>query len=108
MDGEESSPRPAGGAWTVRSLWHDIAGRQLGDELLEWAPDLFAFTDVALDRSEAYRFAVSPPEGTSWPPPEMRDWSLAITDASADWWAWNSKATRPPATATRSTWGGKK
>jgi hypothetical protein len=69
-------------------LWHDIAGRRLADELLAWAPDLFAFTDVVLDRSEAYRFAVSPPEGTSWPPPEMPDWYLAIADASAGWCAW--------------------
>src|SRR6516162_1593805 len=88
MDGEESSPGPAGGAGTVRSLWHDIAGRRLGDELLEWAPDLFAFTDVVLDRSEAYRFAVSPPDGASWPPPEMPDWYLAVADASARWCAW--------------------
>ena len=88
MDGEVGSPGPAGGALTVGSLWHDIAGRRLGDELLEWAPDLFAFTDVVLDRSEAYRFAVSPPEGTSWPPPEMPDWYLAVADASAGWCAW--------------------
>src|SRR5215470_10973505 len=88
MDGEGSSPGSAGGALTVGSLWHDIAGRQLGDELLEWAPDLFAFTDVVLDRSEAYRFTVSPPDGASWPPPEMPDWYLAIADASAAWCAW--------------------
>jgi hypothetical protein len=73
---------------TVGALWHDIAGRRPGDELLEWAPDLVAFTDVVLARSEAYRFAVSPPEGASWPPPEMADWSLAIADASAGWCAW--------------------
>jgi hypothetical protein len=88
MDGEGSSFDSDGGAWTVGSLWHDIAGRQLGDELLEWAPDLFAFTDVILDRSEAYRFAVSPPDDTSWPPPEMPDWYLAIAGASAGWCAW--------------------
>src|SRR6516165_6267410 len=89
MDGEGSSfDSEGGGTWTVGSLWHDIAGRQLGDELLDWAPDLFAFTDVVLDRSEAYRFAVSPPEGASWPPPEMPDWYLAVADASAGWCAW--------------------
>src|SRR5262245_12154018 len=88
MDGEGRSPGPAGGALTVGALWHDIAGRRLGDELLEWAPDLVAFTDVVLARSEAYRFAVSPPEGTSWPPPEMADWSQAIADASVGWCAW--------------------
>src|SRR5215471_2608475 len=88
MDGEGRSPGPAGGALTVGALWHDIAGRRLGDELLEWAPDLVAFTDVVLARSEAYRFAVSPPEGTSWPPPDMADWSQAIADASVGWCAW--------------------
>src|SRR5215470_14713902 len=88
MDGEGRSPGPTGGALTVGALWHDIAGRRLGDELLEWAPDLFAFTDVVLARSEAYRFVVSPPEGASWPPAEMPDWSQAIADASAGWCAW--------------------
>ena len=88
MDGEGSSFDSEGGAWTVGSLWRDVAGRRPGDELLQWAPDLFAFTDVVLDRSEAYRFAVSPPEGTSWPPPEMPDWYLAIADASVGWCAW--------------------
>ena len=88
MDGEGSSFGSEDGAWTVGSLWHDIAGRQLGDELLEWAPDLFAFTDVVLDRSEAYRFAVSPPDGASWPPSEIPDWYRAIAGASAGWCAW--------------------
>jgi hypothetical protein len=88
MDARGNSLDSARGAFTVGSLWHDIAGRALGDELLQWAPDLFAFTDVVLDRSEAYRFAVSPPEGTSWPPPEMPDWYLAIADASVGWCAW--------------------
>src|SRR5262249_37509937 len=68
-----------------------------GDELLEWAPDLFAFTDVVLDRSEAYRFAVSPPDGASWPPSQMPDWYLAIADASAGWCAWvEGDATKLP------------
>src|SRR5262252_8629301 len=97
MDAEGSSVVSAGAASTVGSLWHDIAGRQLGDELLEWAPDLFAFTDVVLGRSEAYRFAVSPPEGASWPPSEMPDWYLAIADASAGWCAWvESDGTKLP------------
>src|SRR5262249_52054396 len=88
MDAEAGSLDSAAGAATVGSLWNDIAGRQLGEELLEWAPDLFAFSDVLLDRSEAYRFAVSPPEGASWPPPEVPDWDVAIADASAGWCAW--------------------
>src|SRR5262249_4005276 len=98
MDAEAGSLDSAAGAATVGSLWNDIAGRQLGDELLGWAPDLFAFTDVLLDRSEAYRFAVSPPEGASWPPSEMPDWHLAVADASAGWCAWvEGGATKLPA-----------
>src|SRR5215472_11153494 len=85
MDGEGSSLDSLGGALTVGSLWHELAGRRLGDEMLDWAPDLFAFTDVVLERSEAYRFAVSPPEGASWPPPEKPDWYLAVADASVAW-----------------------
>ena len=97
LAGEGSSLDSAGGAWTVGSLWHDIAGHRLGDELLDWAPDLFAFTDVVLNRSEAYRFVVSPPEGASWPPAEMPDWYLAIADASAGWCAWvEGDGTKPP------------
>jgi len=88
MDAEGSSLDSGGRASTVESLWRDIAGRQLGDELLEWAPDLFAFSDALLDRSEAYRFAVSPPDGASWPPPEIPDWHGAIANASAGWCAW--------------------
>ena len=88
MDGEARSLGSAGGGSTVGSLWHEIAGHKLGNELLEWAPDLFAFTDVVLDRSEAYRFAVSPPDGASWPPSEMPDWSGAVADASFGWCAW--------------------
>jgi hypothetical protein len=88
LAGEGGSLGSADGAWTVGSLWNDIAGRQLGDELLDWARDLFAFTDVVLDRSEAYRFVVSPPEGASWPPAEMPDWGRAVADASAGWHAW--------------------
>src|SRR5262249_22115406 len=88
VDAERGSLGSAGGVSTVGSLWHDIAGRRLGDELLEWAPDLFAFTDVLLDRLEAYRFAFSPPDGASWPPSEVPDWDRAIADASAGWCAW--------------------
>lgn len=88
MDGEEISLESPGGVSTVASLWHEIAGRELGNELLEWAPDLFAFTDVVLDRSEAYRFTVSPPDGATWPPSEISDWSGAIADASSGWCAW--------------------
>jgi hypothetical protein len=55
---------PAAGAEigepTLASTWEAIVGRRLSDELLDWPPDVFALTNVVLDRSEAFRFAVSP------------------------------------------------
>ena len=48
---------------TPASVWRGDGGEPIGDELLEWPPDLFALTDVILERSEAYRFALSPPGG---------------------------------------------
>ena len=37
MDGEETSLESVGGALTVGSMWHDVSGRPLDDELLAWA-----------------------------------------------------------------------
>ena len=42
---------------TLASVWQAMADGTIGDELLEWPPDLFALTEVILQRSEAYRFA---------------------------------------------------
>ena len=49
-------------------MWQAVAGSPIGDELLEWPPDVFALTDVILERAEAYRFVFSPPAGVLWPP----------------------------------------
>ena len=65
-----------------------MAGTTIGDELLEWPPDLFALTEVILQRSEAYRFALSPPAGANWPPASFPDWPDAVTDAARRWSAW--------------------
>jgi hypothetical protein len=53
---------------TIASIWKATTGRALEDSLLEWPPDALALAHVILLRSEAHRFALSPPEGTSWPP----------------------------------------
>ena len=60
---------------TPASVWRAMSASPIGDELLEWPPDLFALTDMILERSEAYRFALSPPPGSSWPPPHFPMWS---------------------------------
>jgi len=86
---------PAGPGWddayqepTPASVWRTLVGSAIGDELLEWPPDLFALTEVILQRSEAYRFALSPPAGSSWPPADVPDWPDAVTDAARQWCAW--------------------
>jgi hypothetical protein len=72
---------------TVESLWRSVSGIAIVDEILEWPPDLFAFTDSVLERSEAYRFAVSPPVGTRWPPRPAADWHRSVIAASEEWCA---------------------
>ena len=73
---------------TPGSVWQDVAGTMIGDELLEWPPDILALTEVILQRSEAYRFALSPPAGATWPPAGFPDWADAVTDAARRWGAW--------------------
>jgi len=73
---------------TLASVWQAVGGTTIGDELLEWPPDLFTLTEVILQRSEAYRFALSPPAGSTWPPADVVDWPDAVTDAARRWSAW--------------------
>lgn len=87
MDDEvvTSSTRGGGESPAVGSLWRAVSGNDLSDELLAWPPDMFAFTDVLLERSEAYRFAVSPPRGRRWPPSDANHWNAAIAAAARKW-----------------------
>jgi len=81
---------------TLASEWRAVTGNNIGDELLDWPPDLLALTEVILERSEAYRFALSPPFGAQWPPPGPPEWPDAVADAARQWSAWaenRSKAT---------------
>ena len=73
---------------TSASVWGAVGGGRIGDELLDWPPDLFALTDVILARSEAHRFALSPPAGVSWPPDRIPGWSEAVSDTARRWSAW--------------------
>jgi len=73
---------------TPASTWRAVAGRPITDDLLEWPPDLFALTDVILERSEAYRFLLSPPARAEWPPTRLPHWSDAVEDASREWSGW--------------------
>jgi hypothetical protein len=73
---------------TLGSAWQAVTGTTIGDELLEWPPDLLALTEVILERSEAYRFALSPPAGALWPPASFPGWPDAVADAARQWTAW--------------------
>ena len=73
---------------TLASTWQAVAGSPIEDELLEWPPDVFALTDVILERAEAYRFVLSPPDGALWPPGGDASWSDAVGQAARQWSAW--------------------
>src|SRR5262245_10337426 len=73
---------------TLASAWQAISGGGFTGELLAWPPDMFALTNVLLDRSEAFRFALSPPAGVQWPPAGADDWCDAVVDAGREWSAW--------------------
>jgi hypothetical protein len=73
---------------TLASAWQAVAGSPISDQLLEWPPDVFALTDVILDRAEAYRFVLSPPDGVLWPPGGDASWSDAVGQAARRWSAW--------------------
>jgi hypothetical protein len=47
---------------TLASAWQAVAGSPISDQLIEWPPDVFALTDVILDRAEAFSGS-SPPDG---------------------------------------------
>ena len=80
---------------TAASVWGAVAGAEIDDELLEWPPDLFALSDLVLQRSEAHRFALSPPSGASWPPDRFSDWASAVAEAGRGWSAWVEDHDRP-------------
>jgi hypothetical protein len=71
---------------TPASVWQAAAGRRISDDLLEWPPDVFALTGVLLERSQAHRFAMSPPGDSSWPP--YPGWPAAVADAGRRWSHW--------------------
>ncbi|MEP6560805.1 MAG: hypothetical protein ABJD68_06970 [Nakamurella sp.] len=70
---------------TLASIWLGVSGSLPGDELLEWPPDLFACTEVVLQRAEAFRFVLSPPTGAIWPPIRFTDWAEEVGEAAQQW-----------------------
>lgn len=73
---------------TPASAWEAMAGSRISDDFLEWPADLFALTDVILERSEAYRFVFASLDGLHWPPARYADWSEAVETTGRQWTIW--------------------
>ena len=73
---------------TPASIWHALAGGPITDEILNWPADLFALTYMILERSEAYRFVLSPPPGRVWPPKSFPTWADMVDEAGRQWSVW--------------------
>ena len=89
---------------TIESVWFGLTGSPVEETLLEWPPDSFAFTGTMLERSQAYRFAVSPSAGRQWPPTRRAEWSDAISDAAAQWCGWAEEREGPPPSLVARSW----
>jgi hypothetical protein len=72
---------------TIASTWVAVSGSAITDDLLDWPPDVFALTDSVIERSESYRFAVSPPAGRQWPPSGPPAWSDLVASTAQEWCA---------------------
>ncbi|MEZ5184261.1 MAG: hypothetical protein R2720_00810 [Candidatus Nanopelagicales bacterium] len=81
---------------TVRQLWEWLAAGQVSDAVLEWAPDVAALTSVLLERSHAFRFVVSPPEGAAWPPPADQPFPVRVGATVSQWRAAMDGGGEPP------------
>lgn len=80
---------------TAASIWQSASGCPVTDRLLEWPPDVFALTNLVLNRAEAFRFAVSPAD--QWPPERYPGWSQAVVAAGRRWSGWaEDPAGEPP------------
>ena len=73
----------SGGQHTVSSYWDAFSPAPPWDALPSWPPDVFAFANLVLDHTEAFRFAVSPPSGRRWPP--TPDWNDRVRAAARSW-----------------------
>jgi len=79
-----------------------VTGGEITDRLLEWPPDVFALTNLVLDRGEAFRFALSPVD--RWPPARYPDWRLAVVEAGREWSGWTEAPTGEPPDLVAQEW----
>lgn len=74
---------PSFSSGTIGSAWDAIGTPLAWKQLLEWPPDVFAFTDQLLVQADMYRFVSSPPAGVAWPP--HAQWPGAVRTAGSEW-----------------------
>jgi hypothetical protein len=68
---------------TVASYFEAFSPEPRWEDLVDWPPDVFALTNLVLDHTEAYRFAVAPPLGRRWPP--SPDWEKRVLAGAGRW-----------------------
>ena len=68
---------------TIGSYFEAFSPAPSWTELGAWPPDVFALTNLVLDHTEAYRFAVAPPAGRRWPP--SPDWEARVRQGASAW-----------------------
>ncbi|HET7685075.1 MAG TPA: hypothetical protein VFM19_01560, partial [Candidatus Limnocylindria bacterium] len=68
---------------TIASYFEAFSPAPAWKDLAAWPPDVFALTNLVLDHTEAYRFAVAPPAGRRWPP--VPDWDAGVRAAATEW-----------------------
>jgi len=73
---------------TPASIWRALVGSAITGELLTWPADMFALTSMILERTEAYRFVLSPPPGRIWPPRTFPLWADMVEKAGRQWSVW--------------------
>jgi hypothetical protein len=73
---------------TIASTWESVSGIPFSRELIDWPPDVLAFTEMMLERSQAYRFVLAPPGAVEWPPSRIPDWPVTVTDEGRAWCVW--------------------
>lgn len=89
---------------TVGELWSWLAADTPDERLLAWAPDVAALTKALLERSQSFRFVVSPPPGCSWPPPDLQPFSENVASLAAEWCASLDQSEAQVPEQVRSLW----
>jgi hypothetical protein len=89
----------------LAATWHATAGVPIADGLLEWPPDVLAFTAVILERTQVYRLLFPPPRVVEWPPRRLGRWSEAVEEAGRQWSAWAEDPHGPAPGLVAEEWG---